>query len=207
MQLSNTLYSGTVKDNLFKFCSQECKALWIPSEAGEGLDSMHVASCLDGTCQSEEEDAPLMTTINQNENGVEQIYLCADGDKRLYIIWHMRELEQQRFANFYISKDCLPLCSVWVKQICMGESEFVSHLITSKKEEIQVQLLQHFNKSAKACHVENFEAFLMQTLPEFNESGKFEYNICNGLYNFCLWRKELSTIKVYKYYDFKLVDV
>ena len=144
-----------------------------------------------------------MTIISQKENGVEKIYLCADGAKRPYIIWHMRELEQQRFANFYISKDCLPLCSVWVKQICTGESEFVSHF---KKEEIQVQLLQHFNKAAKACHVENFEAFVMQTLPEFNESGKFEY-ICNGLYNFCLWRKELSTIKVYKYYDFKLVAV
>ena len=173
MQPSSTLYSGVLKEKLLKFCSEECKALWFPSSDKK---SLHVASYLDGTCQSDDKVGPLMTIISREKNeekeneekGVEQILLfigvseSLQNVERPYVVWHIREVEHQRFAHFYISDDSLPLNSVWVRQICTSESEIVSNLIATKRKKLQRHLLEYFSEAAKECGSENFKAFLEQ---------------------------------------------
>ena len=177
MQPSNTLYSGTLQEKLLKFCSEECKGLWFPSPDQK---SLHVSSCLDETCQSEDKAAPLMTLINRRENRVDQIYLsvnriAAGGTENVekpYIVWHVRELEHQYFAHFYISEDCLPLNAVWIKQICTGESETMFENISTKGEELQKYLLELFSEAVKLYDLESFKAFLMQK-SSFLQSSKY----------------------------------
>ena len=166
MQPSSTLYSGVHGDHLLKFCSEECKRFWFPTPDHV---SPHVASYLDGTCQSQEKVAPLLTAVVQKEKGVEQIYLSVDkasGDfERLdmpYIVWHIRELEIQHFAHFYITKDCLPLKSVWTKQCCTGEGEIISKYIAANQLEIQSHIQKQLNQAVKEYGFADFETFLKQ---------------------------------------------
>lgn len=169
MQPSSTLYSGVSEDDdLLKFCSEECKRFWFPAPDQQS-QPLHVASYLDETCQSQETVAPLMTVIIQKENSVEQIYLSVDKtSKELknldqpYIVWHIRGLEIQHFAHFYISKDCLPLNSVWTKQYCTHEGEAISKYITTEKLEVQSRIQMQLNQAVKTYGFEDFEAFLMQ---------------------------------------------
>ena len=172
MQPSSTLYSGVLKEKLLKFCSEECKALWFPSDK----KSLHVASYFDGTCPSDDKVGPLMTIISRGKNeekeneekSVEQIFLfigvpeSLQNVERPYVVWHIREVEHQRFAHFYISDDSLPLNSVWVRQICTSESEIVSNLIATKRKKLQGHLLEYFSEAAKEYGFENFKAFLEQ---------------------------------------------
>ena len=176
MQPSNTLYSGTLQEKLLKFCSEECKGLWFPSPEQKTL---HVASCLDEISQSEDKAAPLMTLISQKEKRVEQIYLSvgrisAEGVEDVekpFIVWHMRELEHQYFAHFYISEDCLPLNSVWIKQICTSESEAIFKNLATRRTELQEYFLELFNEAAKLYDFESLRAFLMQK-SSFLQNGK-----------------------------------
>lgn len=160
MQPSPTLYSGTREDNLLKFCSEECKKFWFPTPDQKPL---YIASYLDETCQSQESVAPLMTAIIPKKDGVEQIYFSVgeESDKP-YIIWHIRELEHQYFAHFYISKDCLPLNSVWPKQYCTVECEAMYNYISTNKLEVQSQVQIQLNQAAKEYGFEDFDAFLKQ---------------------------------------------
>lgn len=110
-----------------------------------------------------------MTLIVRKDNGVEQIYLSVDKTSedlknlgKPFIIWHIRELEHQRFAHFYISKDCLPLNFVWTKEYCTSESEVFYNYIATKKMEVQAYIQMQFNQAVKEYGFENFEAFLKQ---------------------------------------------
>ena len=111
---------------------------------------------------------PLMTIICQRENGgVEQLYLFTDGvskEEKPFIIWHVRDLEKQHFAHFYISKDCFLLNSVWAKQISTSESEFMSNFIVTKRMELQAHFLKQFDKAAVLCGFDNFETFVRASL-------------------------------------------
>lgn len=161
MQPSNTLYSGSgLENSLLKFCSPECKGLWFPFP---DQTSLHAACYLDEAGLSEDTVAPLMTVISRKDGGVEQIYLYVDGGlQRPYILRHVRELIHQHFTHFYISKDCLPLTSVWIKQICSSESEAIFNHITTKRTELQAHLLKQLNEAVKVCGFESFEAFQMK---------------------------------------------
>ena len=167
MQPSSTLYSGVYQgDILLKFCCDDCKQFWFTTA---DLKPLHVASFLDNIYQPQQTVAPIITIIIKKENGIEQIYLCvsavSEGMEGLnipYIIWHIRELEHQRFAHFYISKDCLPLKPVWIKQYCTIESEAISNLIVMKRSEVQCHLQIYLNQAVKTYGFESLEAFLMQ---------------------------------------------
>ena len=141
---------------------------WFPSQDQK---SLYVASYLDETYQSQQ---AVMTFISRKENGVEQVYLsvdkASDGLDKPYILWHVRELEHQHFAHFYITKDCLPLNSVWTKQYRSYESEIVSNLITTKRLELQSHFQAQFNEAVKEYGFENFEAFLSQVKISKGES-------------------------------------
>ncbi len=170
MQPSITLYSGELG---LKFCSEECKELWFPSADQKFL---HVASYLDEACQLEDTATPALTIISRKENAVAQIFLfmseSLENVKRPYIVWHVRESECQFFAHFYISRDCLPLNSVWVKQISSGESKTISNLIANQRKELQASLLKEFNEAVKICGFENFEAFLIKLNGTSIQNGK-----------------------------------
>lgn len=163
MQPLPTLYSGVCRDRLLKFCSEECKKFWLPTPNDK---SICVAYCSNGTCQSQKTETPPITAIFQEENGVEQFYLDIGEESgklgRPYIVWHIRELEIQLFAHFYITEDCLPLNSVWTKQCCTGESEFISHYIASNKLEVQSHVQTHLNQAANECNFADLQAFLKQ---------------------------------------------
>jgi len=117
--------------------------------------------------QSEDAAAPLMTIISQRENGVEQTYLFTDGMsedshgsmERPYIVWHVRELDNQHVIHFYITRDFFPLNSVWVKQICTTEGEAMSNYVATKRKELQTRLQVQFNEAIVLCGFDNFEAF------------------------------------------------
>lgn len=166
MQPSSTLYSGIYKEgNLVKFCSKECKQLWFSSPDQESI--YYVASLLDESCQPYQASIPLMTVIVRKETGVEQIFLSirkvSEGLKESdipFIIWHVRELEHQHFAHFYIAEDCLLLEAVWSKQYCTSETEVVSNIIATKRLELQSQFQVHFNQAVGRCGFDDFEAFL-----------------------------------------------
>ena len=185
MQPSSTLYSGVHQgDILLKFCCEDCKQFWFPTAAD--LESLHVASFLDDIYQPKQTLAPILTIIIKKENGVEQIYLSvgavSEGVEDLnipYIVWHIRELEHQRFAHFYISKECLPLKPVWIKQYCTSESEAISNIIANERSEVQSHFQICLNQAIKTYDFENLEAFLMQAKNDVAlQSG--EYKICNA---------------------------
>lgn len=166
MQPSPTLYSGIHDGNLLKFCSEECKGFWFPAPEQQLL---YVASYLDGTCQSLQKESPLLTFINRRGSGVEQVYLSFGGisegsvkSDAPYIVWHIRELNHQYFAHFYISKDCLPLKTIWTKQYCTSESEIIYNKIATRRLDLQFSFLEQLNQAVRRCSFENFEAFLME---------------------------------------------
>lgn len=178
MQPSPTLYSGFLEDNsLLKFCSEKCKKNWFPTPDQK---SLYVASYLDETCQSQDKVALLLTSIIRRESGVEQIYLSVDKTLgKPYIVWHIRELEHQRFAHFYISKDCSPLNSVWTKQYCTSEIEAISNLMKTKKLQVQSHIQLQVNQAVKQYDFEDFEAFLKQVSTSNGVSyhGKLEASL------------------------------
>jgi len=162
MQPSSTPYSGFHQDteSLLKFCSEECKKFWFPAPDQK---SIVAASYLDETSwHLPEPAAPLLTAIIQKDDGVEQIFLAIDDLSRLQVIWHIRKLEHQHFAYFYISKDCLPLSFVWPKDYCTNESEIIDNYIRAKKFEVQSHIRLQLNKAVKECGFENFESFLKE---------------------------------------------
>ena len=169
MKPSYTLYSGVYQDAiLLKFCSDVCKLFWFPN--ADVKPPFHVASLLDKSYQPQQTVAPTITVINKTKNGVEQIYLSAgafseDGDnlKKPYILWHIREVEHQHFAHFYISNECLPLKPIWVKHYCTSESEAISDLIATKRSEIQSQFQMHLNEAVRMCGFKNLESFFIET--------------------------------------------
>ena len=176
MQPSSTMYSGILDNSRLKFCSEKCKEFWFPPT---NQKSFYAVPYLDDYCESGNTLAPLMTFISRNESGVEQIYLFVDdaseGLKKLFIVWQVRESKSQHFAHFYITKDCFPLKSVWVKQICSGKSRATSYLTTTKARELQTHFMELFNEAVKHNGFDNFEEFLINTLPSFGMSvdGKF----------------------------------
>lgn len=107
---------------------------------------------------------PLMCIITGSKNCVEQIYLSvgkiSDSVNVPLIVWHIRKLNTQFFAHFYISKECLPLSNVWIKYFCMAESEQISDMITNKQESVQSILQKRFNAAAKKLNFETVEAFM-----------------------------------------------
>ena len=156
MQPTPTPYSGVNGDNrLLKFCSEGCKGFWFPAADEK---SRHFASYSDEPRQT---DGLLMTIITRNDNGIEQLYLYVK-NLRPYLVWHIRKLECQYFAHFYISEDCLPLNSVWTKQYCTGDGEFIYDHIATKRLEVQVHIQMQLNQAAKDCGFENFEAVCKQ---------------------------------------------
>ena len=177
MKPSSTLYSGVYQNEiLLKFCSDACKLYWFPN--ADIKPPLHATSFLDKSHQSQQTIAPMITVINDTINGVEQIYLSAgalsedeDNLKMPYIVWHIREVQHQHFAHFYISKDCLPLKPVWVKHYCTSESEAISDLIATKRLEIQSQFQMHLTKAVQMCGFENLESFMQA---EYYQPGKFD---------------------------------
>lgn len=173
MQPSITLYSGMLQDNLLKFCSKECKAFWFPSP---NQKTLHASSYLHKTCESDEDttEALLMTVIIQKDNSVEHIYLSADKNMaRPFIVWHVKELKCQHFAHFYISENCLPLNSVWAKQVCSSESEIMSSSIAPKRADLQAHFLKQLNEAVKLCGFDSFESFLKASNGVSLQDGKF----------------------------------
>ena len=167
MQPSPTLYSGVHENGmLLKFCSEECKKFWFPDPDQQ---PHYVACYLDEICQAKETAALLMTVVNQKKSGVEQVYLSigtsSEGSKdieRLFIVWHIREVNYQHFAHFYITEDCLPLKSVWIKHYCTSESEIATKLIAEKKMELKSYFQRLFNEAVKKYNFEDLEAFVMK---------------------------------------------
>ena len=153
---------------MIKFCSKECKQFWTSPESSD-QECIRVECLFDEACQPQKENLPLITTIIKRENGLEQIYLSSckvsTGSEEQYIpfiVWHIRELERQSFAHFYISRDCLPCESVWRKLYCTSDTESISNIITSTKEDLQSHFQLHCNRAVKACGFDNVEDFLMR---------------------------------------------
>lgn len=165
MQPALTLYSGVHADHtLLKFCSEECKNLWFHKD---GQGPFHVVSYLDEVSLSKKNFAPLMTIIIAKEKSVEQIYLCVskiseDSLEAPFIVWHVRELKNQFFAHFYISKDCLPLKAVWTRHICGTEIETISDVVAKTRVQLQSTFQVHFNQAIKKYSFSNFESFVIK---------------------------------------------
>jgi hypothetical protein len=174
MQPSPTPYSGVHGDNtLLKFCSEGCKEFWLPT--ADSKPQLHVASCVDEPCQFQEMTGLLMTAMFRKDKGVEQFYLGVESSTecRPYLIWHIRELECQYFAHFYISEDCLPLNSVWTKQYGTGDGEFIYNHIATKRLEVKSHIRMQLNQAVKECGFEDFGSFCEQMK---NSKGISFYN-------------------------------
>ena len=165
MQPSSTFYSGVNEENKFiKFCSQECKDLWFYSPDQKPF---HMASYMEDTSLSKKPlalAAPLMTIISGSKNCVEQVYLSVGRDSKNvnvpYIVWHIRRLKNQFFAQFYTSKDCLPLNNIWVKHFCTAESEQISYKVASERRLLQSHLQMLFGLAAKKQNFGTLASFM-----------------------------------------------
>ena len=184
MQPAMTLYSGILENNtLLKFCCEQCKGLWFHAADQKPF---YVASLFDETSMLKHPDASLMTIVAAGEKCVEQLFLdFVETQKEIsempFIVWHIRGLESQYFAHFYVSKDCLPLKSVWMKHICTTDSELVYNIIAHGRVTLQPTLQAYFDNVMKRCNCDGFESLLVKLKP----SRKL-----------LLWCGELCNIKI-----------
>ena len=188
MQPSLTLYSGVVENNiLIKFCCEQCKGLWFHAEDQKPF---YVASHLDEVSMSKHPDAPLMTIIVAREMCVEQIFVDEsnafetqkENSGMPFIAWHIRGLKNQYFAHFYVSKDCLPLKSVWMKHFCTADSELVNNIIAHGNVTLQPTLQECFDNLMKTFSCDNFESLLAKVV-QMKYSRKLSLIWCGELHN------------------------
>lgn len=170
MQPSLTLFSGMLENNtLLKFCSEQCKGLWFHSGDQKPF---YVASYLDESSILKHPVAPLMSIIVAGIKSVEQFYLSAEklpeiseeSSETPFIVWHVRGLDSQYFAHFYISKECLPLGDVWMKHFCTADSELVSNMVAAGRVQFQSTLQKHFDQATKRYSFGTFQSFVKATL-------------------------------------------
>ena len=147
MQPGPNLYSALLEETPLKFCSNECKALWI-HESGQ-TEPFHIAHC-----SSETSDLDAVTVLVSKQNCVEQIYFSSEavpnGNKQNpspYVIWHKREVRHQFFSHFYISSDFLPLERVWPVQYSTAEIEIASNIIATDPAVFQNLLQTYLTKA------------------------------------------------------------
>ena len=170
MQPSLTMFSGVPENNtLLKFCSEKCKGLWFHSGDQKPF---YVASYLDESSMLEHPVAPLMSIIVAGVKSVEQFYLSAkevpgiskEHSEIQFIVWHIRALDSQYFAHFYISKECLPLGDVWMKHFCTADSEMVSNMMEAVREQFQPTLQKYFDIAIKRYNFGTLQSFIKEAL-------------------------------------------
>lgn len=168
MQPSPTMFSGVLEDStVLKFCSEECKGLWFHSTDQKPF---YVASYLDESSMCQQPVAPLMTIVVAGVKSVEQFYLSvkevSEAQRECsnvpFIIWHIRCLESQYFAHFYISKECFPLEDVWMKHFCTASSEMVSSMIEAGRTHFQPTIQKHFDQATKIHSSCTFDFFIKE---------------------------------------------
>ena len=166
-----TLYSGVLENNtLLKFCCEQCKGLWFHTADQKPF---YVASHFDEASMLKHPNAPLMTFVATNEKCVEQLFLDENNSIETqkdisgmpFIVWHIRGLENQYFAHFYVSKDYLPLNSVWMKHICTADSELVYNIIAHGRVELRPTLQKYFDNVMKRYNIcDSFESLLTKLI-------------------------------------------
>ena len=116
--------------------------------------------------------APLMSIIVAGVKSVEQFYLSAKevpgiGEEHSeipFIVWHIRALDSQFFAHFYISKECLPLGDVWIKHFCTADSEMVSNIVEAGRVQFQSTLQNYFDQAVKRYSFGTLQFFIKEAL-------------------------------------------